>query len=219
MGVYSQSPLATTGFCAFNCVVRRVFWSARQIPNIISAIRILLVAPIAVALANHQLATTIVLFGVAALSDAADGFLAKRYGWQSDLGAILDPAADKLLLATVFITLAYMKLVPLWLMAAAVARDAVIVLGALLYRFWFGPLNVRPSVVSKFNTLCQAAFILAVVGREQFSFPPAWVGSVLGALVFVTVVISGIDYVLIYGRRALGPAKPRADRRAGDRRP
>jgi cardiolipin synthase len=196
-----------------------VSWSPRHIPNVISSIRILLVAPIAVALADHQLTITIALFGVAALSDAADGFLAKRYGWQSDLGAVLDPAADKLLMATVFITLAYMKLVPLWLMATAVARDVIIVLGALLYRFWFGPLNVRPSVVSKFNTLCQAAFIMAVVGREQFSVPPAWAVVVLGALVFVTVVVSGIDYVLIYGRRALGLSKPRAAMRIGDRRP
>ena len=192
--------------------------SLRQIPNIISAIRILLVAPIAVALANHQLVTTIVLFGVAALSDAADGFLAKRYGWQSELGAVLDPAADKLLLVTVFITLAYLKLVPLWLMAAAVARDATIVLGALFYRYWFGPLNVRPSIVSKFNTLCQTAFILAVVGREELSVRRSWVVVVLGALLFVTVAVSGIDYVLIYGRRALGLAKPRAAARAGDRR-
>jgi cardiolipin synthase len=207
------------GFCASNFVINRVSWSPRQIPNIISSIRILLVAPIAVALADHQLVTTIVLFGAAALSDAADGFLAKRYGWQSDLGAVLDPAADKLLLATVFITLAYMKLVPLWLMAAAVVRDAVIVLGALLYRFWFGPLNVRPSIVSKVNTLCQTAFILGVVGREEFSFPPAWVVVVLGALVFVTVMVSGIDYVLIYGRRAWGLAKPRAAARVGDRLP
>jgi cardiolipin synthase len=196
-----------------------VAWSPRHIPNIISAIRILLVAPLAVALAHHQLVTTIVLFGVAALSDAADGFLAKRYGWQSELGAVLDPAADKLLMVTVFITLAYMKLVPLWLMATAVARDVIIVLGALVYRYWFGPLNVRPSIASKFNTLCQAAFILAVVGREEFSIPPPWGVMVLGALVFVTVVVSGIDYVLIYSRRALGLTKPRAARRAGDRRP
>jgi cardiolipin synthase (CMP-forming) len=206
-------------FCASSCDANRVFWSPRHIPNIISAIRILLVAPIAVALADRQLVTTIVLFGAAALSDVADGFLAKRYGWQSELGAVLDPAADKLLLVTLFITLAYMKLVPLWLTAAAVARDVIIVLGALLYRYWFGPLNVRPSVVSKFNTVCQAAFILAVVGREEFSVPPAWVVLVLGALVFVTVVISGVDYILIYGRRALSLRKPRAAARAGDRRP
>jgi cardiolipin synthase len=206
-------------FCASSCDANRVFWSPRHIPNIISAIRILLVAPIAVALADRQLVTTIVLFGLAALSDVADGFLAKRFGWQSDLGAVLDPAADKLLLVTLFITLSLMKLVPLWLTAAAVARDVIIVLGALLYRYWFGPLNVRPSVVSKFNTVCQAAFILAVVGREEFSVPPAWVVLVLGALVFVTVVISGVDYILIYGRRALSLRQPRAAARAGDRRP
>jgi cardiolipin synthase (CMP-forming) len=207
------------GFCAFSCVANRVSWSPRHIPNVISAIRILLVAPIAVALAERQFVTAILLFGAAALSDAADGFLAKRFGWQSELGAVLDPAADKVLLVTVFITLAYMKLVPPWLTAVAVARDVTIVLGALLYRYWFGPLDVRPSVVSKFNTLCQAAFILAVVGREEFSMPPAWVELLLGALVFVTVVISGIDYMLIFGRRALSLTKPRAAARAGDRLP
>src|SRR5258708_20651545 len=121
------------GFCAFNCVADRVSWSPRHIPNVISAFRILLVAPIAVALADRQLVTTILLFGIAALSDAADGFLAKRYGWQSELGAVLDPAADKLLLVTVFITLAYLKLMPLWLMAVAVAPVCVSGLGWLLF--------------------------------------------------------------------------------------
>ena len=207
------------GCCAFNCSISLVSSSLRHLPNVISAIRILLVVPIAAALANHQLATTIVLFGVAALSDAADGFLAKRFGWQSELGAVLDPAADKLLLATVFITLAYLRLVPLWLMAAAVARDAIIVAGALLYKCLIGPLNIRPSIVSKLNTLCQAAFIMAVVGREEFSLPPAWVVTALGAMVFATVAVSGIDYVLIYGRRALSLSRPRAAARAGDRPP
>jgi len=170
-------------------------------------------------LANHRLSISIALFGLAALSDAADGFLAKRYGWRSELGAFLDPAADKILLVTVFITLACLKLVPLWLMAAAVTRDAIIVAGALLYRYWIGPLSVRPSFVSKFNTLCQAAYIMAVVGREELSVPPAWTVAALGALVFVTVVVSGMDYVLIYSRRALGEARPRAAARAGDRSP
>jgi cardiolipin synthase len=104
-------------------------------------------------------------------------------------------------------------------MTAAVARDAIIVLGALLYRYFIGPLNIRPSIVSKFNTLCQAAFIMAVVGRDEFSVPPQWVVTVLGALVFATVAVSGIDYVLIYGRRALNLSGPRAAARAGDRRP
>ena len=191
---------------------------ARHIPNVISAIRILLVAPIAVTLTHREFASTSVLFAVAALSDAADGFLAKRCGWQSDLGAVLDPLADKLLLATVFITLGFMRLVPLWLMAAAVARDGVIVLGALLYRYCFGTLSVRPSVVSKLNTLCQTLYILAVIGRVQLSVPPSLVVTLLGALVFVTVAVSGMDYVLIYGRRAWNFARPRSAVRAGDRR-
>jgi cardiolipin synthase len=206
------------GLSASSFDINRVSVSLRQIPNVISSIRIVLVAPIAVALAKHQLVTSIALFGVAALSDALDGFLAKRFGWQTDLGAVLDPAADKLLLATVFVVLAYLKLVPLWLMAAAVARDAIIVVGALLYRICLGPLDVRPSKLSKFNTLCQAAFISAVVGRAEFSVPPAWLVVVLGALVFVTVIVSGIDYVLIYGRRALNQTQPRSAR-AGERHP
>jgi cardiolipin synthase len=207
------------GLSASSFVTSRVSLPQRQIPNVISAIRIVLVAPIAVALATHQLVTSIVLFAVAAVSDAADGFLAKRYGWQTELGAVLDPAADKLLLATVFVVLAYLKLVPLWLMAAAVARDAIIVVGALFYRICLGPLDVRPSKLSKFNTLCQAAFILTVVGRAEFSVPPAWTVVLLGALVFVTVTVSGIDYVLIYGRRALNLTTPRVAARAGERRP
>jgi cardiolipin synthase (CMP-forming) len=215
------------GFSAFHCVINPVSGSLRQIPNLISSIRILLVVPIAVALLNHRLAATIALFGVAALSDAADGFLAKRFGWQSELGAVLDPAADKLLLATVFVSLAYLRLIPLWLMIAAVARDGIIVSGALLYRFCLGPLAMRPSAVSKFNTLCQVAFVMAVIGKEEFSLPPGGVVLVLGALVFVTTVVSGIDYVLIYGRRAWsrtrGPAAAngaahRGAARSGDRR-
>lgn len=210
------------GFSAFHFVINPVSGSLRQIPNIISSIRILLVVPIAAALMSHRLPATIALFAVAALSDAADGFLAKRFGWQSELGAVLDPAADKLLLATVFVTLAYLRLIPLWLMVAAVARDGIIVLGALLYRLYLGPLAMRPSVISKFNTLCQVAFIMAVIGKEEFSLPSGWVVVVLGALVFVTTVVSGIDYVLIYGRRAWSQTQPQAAEngavRIGDRR-
>ena len=178
----------------------------RHIPNIISVIRILLVVPIAIALAHQRLALSIVLFAVAALSDAADGFLAKRFNWQSELGAVLDPIADKALLATVFVTLSLMKLVPLWLMVAAVARDVIIVSGAAAYRILIGPLTAHPSLISKINTVCQAGFILVVVSRAKFSLPPEWVITWLGALVFATVAVSGIDYVLVYGRRAAAAA-------------
>ncbi len=168
--------------------------------------------PIALALLRGEFLVTVGLFFAAAVSDAADGFLAKRFGWGSTLGGILDPAADKLLLATVFVVLAVLHLVPAWLMVAAVARDVVIVLGAIAYRLCVGPVAARPSVISKLNTLCQALYILCVMAREQFSQPPAWVVLALGSLTFVTTVISGIDYVLRYGEAALEEAN---SRRAG----
>jgi cardiolipin synthase (CMP-forming) len=174
----------------------------RHIPNIISVIRILLVVPIALALGNGRLALAIGLFGIAAVSDAADGYLAKRFGWQSELGGVLDPIADKLLLATVFVTLSFLKLVPFWLMVAAVARDVIIVCGAVAYRVLIGRLTAHPSLISKLNTLCQGAFIVAVLSEATFSLPPDWLVTWLGALVFATVMVSGIDYVLVYGKRA-----------------
>jgi cardiolipin synthase (CMP-forming) len=192
----------------------------RQIPNVITTIRILLVVPIAVALVHEQLLLTIGLFAVAAFSDLADGYLAKRFGWQSDLGSVLDPIADKLLMATVFIALAYLRLVPRWLTAAVVARDALIVGAALIYRFWVGPIRGRPSMISKLNTLCQGLFILAVMARAQFDAPAPWMVTALGASVLVTVAISGIDYARVYGPRArdLSPRR-RAAATAADRPP
>ncbi|NNM60997.1 MAG: CDP-alcohol phosphatidyltransferase family protein [Steroidobacteraceae bacterium] len=161
-----------------------------------------MIAPIAVALLHRNWPVAIAMFGIAALSDGADGFLAKRFGWQSNIGALLDPAADKLLVACVFVVLAVGGSVPLWLMAAALGRDLVIVCGALAYRLRFGPLKVRPSLVSKINTLCQMLFLLCVVVRREIDLPPAWVETSLGALTFATISTSGLDYVITYGCRA-----------------
>ena len=144
----------------------------RQIPNLITALRILLIAPIAVTLLHHQLLTRSACSRRRRIGSSRR-FLAKRFGWQSALGGVLDPAADKLLLATLFVVLAVLHLVPLWLMAAALARDLIIVLGALAYRLllWVRSRLDRPAV-SKFNTLCQGLFILASSRRQQFSNPP-----------------------------------------------
>jgi len=181
----------------------------RQIPNLITAFRILLIAPIVVALLHHEQLIALGLFFLAAASDLVDGFIAKRFGWQSAVGGVLDPAADKLLLATSFVVLAVMGLVPLWLMATAVARDLIIVGGAVAYRLWLGPVEAQPSNLSKLNTLCQAVFIVCVIARQQFSQPDAWAIVTLGALTFLTTAVSGIDYVLRYGKAALEESRSR----------
>jgi cardiolipin synthase (CMP-forming) len=175
----------------------------RQIPNLLTVLRIILIAPIVAALLHHQLLTALGLFTLAAFSDLLDGFLARRFGWRSAVGSVLDPAADKLLLAALFVVLAVLHLVPLWLMATALARDLIIVLGALAYRLLLGAIEARPTGVSKFNTLCQGLFIGCVIARQEFGIPAPWAIVALGALTFLTIAVSGIDYVLRYGRAAL----------------
>jgi cardiolipin synthase len=177
--------------------------SLRQLPNLISLVRILLIPPITLALVHDDLSMTLGLFAVAAVSDGADGLLAKRFGWQTELGAILDPAADKLLLTTVFVTLALLGAIPLWLMAAAIARDLIIVLGAITYRLYCGPLQIRPSVISKLNTVGQLLFVASVIAERRFAVPPAWLVTALGAGVLLTIVISGLDYVLTFAQRGM----------------
>lgn len=180
------------------------------LPNAICVLRMVLVIPIAWALVNEQPLLTLVLFAVAAASDGLDGFLAKRFGWTSELGKLLDPLADKLLLVTVFIVLAIVGLAPAWLAAAAVARDVIIGLGAWAYRHWFGPIGGQPTLISKLNTALQLLFILAVVARAAAVDVPDAAVVLLGALMFVTTVVSGCDYVLTYSRKAATAGRRRA---------
>ncbi|MEY4762868.1 MAG: hypothetical protein RLZZ200_2724 [Pseudomonadota bacterium] len=175
----------------------------RHIPNLICLLRIVLILPLVIAMREGQQERIIVLFSIAAVSDGLDGYLAKRYGWTSDLGRVLDPLADKLLLVTVFITAAWLDIAPWWLTAAAVMRDLVIGLGAIIYRLWIGPLNGRPTVVSKVNTTLQLAYLLAVVIASATGFPPREVLDAMAVVLLVTILASGTDYVSRYLRRAL----------------
>ena len=110
----------------------------RHLPNLICLVRLALIWPVAAALYGGRYGLALALFVLAAISDGLDGYLAKRFNWVSEIGKILDPAADKLLLVTVFVESTWLGLVPWWVTAAAVARDVMIALGALVYRLWFG---------------------------------------------------------------------------------
>jgi cardiolipin synthase len=179
------------------------------VPNLICLLRIALTVPIVMWLAEGRYGDTLVLFAIAAVSDVLDGFLAKTFGWTSEVGKVLDPLADKLLLVSVFITLAAIGLVPVWLATIAVARDVVIGAGAAIYQWLFGPLEGRPTVPSKINTLVQLMFVIAVVWQAAFRNLPEWLVLGLGALVLVTTVVSGFDYVLTYTRKAIAVSRAR----------
>ncbi len=182
----------------------------RHLPNLICLLRMVLVWPILVSIAHADYALTLVLFFVAAMSDGLDGYLAKRFHWISELGSLLDPLADKLLLIGVFLVSTWYGLIPRWLTTIAVARDVLIMLGALTIHLGWGPLRGRPKVSSKINTLLQLLYVLAIVAHAGYGLPPAGVLDLLAWLTLVTVLISGFSYVREFTRRALPVARVEA---------
>lgn len=175
---------------------------ARDIPNLITIGRIVLVVPVTWALLDGRYALALVLFFVAGFSDALDGFLAKHYDWTSRLGALLDPLADKALLISCYAALAWNSLLPAWLLALVVLRDVVIVAGAVLYNYRVERLDAQPTLVSKLNTLLQILLVLLVIFIQATGYGNSeWVGWLVYA-VTVSIVWSGLDYVITWGRRA-----------------
>jgi cardiolipin synthase len=174
-----------------------------DIPNAICVLRILMVVPTVLALAAGRYRLALALVFVAGFSDLLDGFLAKRYDWRSRLGGILDPLADKLLLVSLFLTLAALALVPDWLAAVVIGRDLVIVAGAVAYNVLVGPVQPEPTRVSKLNTLAQLVFVVGVIAEQATGWTMRSLVTATGAAVLVTSVVSGLDYVIRWGGRAI----------------
>lgn len=176
--------------------------SLRHVPNLITAARIVLVGPIVWSLLRHEFDLAIALFLLAGASDGLDGFLAKRYGWSSRLGGILDALADKLLLVSTFVCLWWLGIFPWWLVLSVLARDLVIVIGATVYNFRIEAVQPEPSLISKLNTVLQ--ILLAAVGVIQLGFGgvPDWLLQALIWSVMGTILLSGAGYVREWSRRA-----------------
>jgi cardiolipin synthase len=174
----------------------------RHLPNIICLVRLLLIWPVVSALHSGRVLTALGVFGVAAVSDGLDGYLAKRFNWTSELGRFLDPLADKLLLMAVFIEAAWLGLIPWWLTAAVVARDVLIGLGALTYRFWFGPLHGRPTRISKVNTAAQLVYLMLMMLNAAVQVPPREVLDACALVTLATTAVSGLHYVVTFTSRA-----------------
>jgi cardiolipin synthase len=174
----------------------------RWVPNAICVVRMLLVAPLVWLLLRQNYAAALAVLVVAGLSDGLDGYLAKKFDWRTRLGGLLDPAADKLLLVSLFCALTYLGLVPLALTVIVIGRDVLIVLGALTYQLLIAPVEGEPASISKLNTACQLAFVFFTITNAAFELPPRISLLVLGAAVVFTSLVSGLDYVLRWSRRA-----------------
>ncbi len=169
----------------------------RHIPNLICIFRLLLAPVIVTMLARGHYGQALLLLGVAALSDWLDGYLAKRWKLDSYLGSILDPMADKVLIASVYVTLAALSHIPAWLAVVVIVRDLVIVVGWQTFRLFRGELRPRPSRVSRLNTFVQIWLGVAVIAAEAFGgfLPALWI-QIGGALALLLAVLSGVHYVL-----------------------
>ena len=172
------------------------------VPNFLTLARLVLVPVVAYFLVGQDYEIALPIFLVAALTDLADGYIARRFKLTSRLGAALDPIADKLSMLVTTVVLAWLGLMPIWLAVAIVARDVVIVVGALAYRVAIGPLEVAPTWLSKINTFLEFAVLLLVMaGAAQWIDVDAWMPAVF-LVVFATVIASGAQYVWLWGRKA-----------------
>ncbi|HVP83514.1 MAG TPA: CDP-alcohol phosphatidyltransferase family protein [Rhizomicrobium sp.] len=131
----------------------------RQIPNLLTALRLACAPITALLLLDHAYPAALAVFAFAGITDALDGFLAKRYGLDTRVGAWLDPAADKLLMLASFLALTYVAAAPPWLTLLVLARDAAIVLAVLLAKSMGWPLRVQPQLLGKISTAVQVGYV------------------------------------------------------------
>jgi cardiolipin synthase len=171
-----------------------------SIPNIITLGRILLVPIIVWAIASNQMEIAFAIFVVAGVSDAVDGFLAKRFNMSSELGALLDPLADKALLVSIYVALGIWGAVPRWIVILVVSRDIMIV-GAVIVSWVFGkPIPMKPLMVSKLNTFAQVAFAALVLAALGFGFKPSPYEVILMVIVAVLTLLSVSFYLVEWVR-------------------
>lgn len=154
-------------------------------PNALTLLRLVLVPVVVWLMATNETGWAFAVFVVAGLTDAVDGYIAKRYGLETELGAYLDPLADKLLIVCIFIGLGLAGSLPLWLVVAVVARDVMIVAAIVLSALLGRPVAIKPLIVGKANTVAQIVLAAVVLADEAFSLG-------LATLRFVLVWVTGV---------------------------
>jgi cardiolipin synthase len=159
-----------------------------SIPNLITLARILSVPVMVWAIVTGWMLAAFLLFLAAGVSDAVDGYLAKRFGMTSDLGAYLDPLADKALIVTIYVTLGISGNIPLWLVILVVSRDVMIVAAVLLSWVVDKPVPMKPLLVSKLNTVAQILFAGVVLGSLGLGFvADRLIAVLMGAVTLLTL--------------------------------
>lgn len=176
-----------------------------NLPNLLTLARILLVPVVVWLLVSGLYMAAFWLFVLAGITDGVDGYLARRWNQRTELGAYLDPLADKALLVSIYITLGFVGEMPRWLVIAVVFRDLLIV-GAFLLSWVIGrPMQVAPLFVSKANTVAQIVFAAVVLGSKGYALDLVGIEQILGIAVAALTVLSTAAYLAAWMRHMTRP--------------
>jgi cardiolipin synthase len=179
-----------------------------NLPNLITLTRLMSVPLMIWLIVGEQYGVAFWVFIAAGVSDALDGFIAKRFDCRTRLGALLDPAADKALLSSVFVALGAAERLPLWLVILVVFRDVTIIGGFVLFQNLAVPRKFDPLYISKINTAAQIALVAYVLARLGLGFPDGEVTPVLVWIAALTTVLSGLSYLVRWARIFSGAEQP-----------
>jgi len=165
------------------------------VANMITVLRVILVPIFVIYMINGRPLASLVIFSIATISDAVDGCIARVLHQKSNLGAHLDPLADKILLSTAYIILAIFEMIPAWLTVVIISRDVIILLGVLVFYLTHYPVNIHPSILSKATTCIQLATVLIVLSSSYIDLPlfnpyMFWLAGLL-------TIASGLQYIRI----------------------
>lgn len=172
-----------------------------SLPNMVTFARLLSVPLTIWLMLDGNMTLAFWVFIAAGVSDAIDGFLAKRFDARTELGAYLDPLADKTLLVATYLTLGWLGHLPSWLVILVVFRDLMIVGGALVVHALTQSFKSRPMLISKANTALQIALVTFVLARLGLGFDDYGVSRILAIAVGATTVLSGGAYLVHWARR------------------
>lgn len=181
----------------------------RYLPNALTTLRLILALPLGALILQQEFAWALGVGFLAGLTDALDGYFARRLGVFSNFGAALDPIADKVLITVSFLTVAEVGLVPWYLAILVIARDLVIVAGAVCYHFLIAPIEFAATTLSKANMVVQIAFCVLVLSAALLPAIPAEAIFAAIVIVIAMAVISGMDYVLTWSSKARHNYDPR----------
>lgn len=180
----------------------------RNIPNLLTGLRVA-AAPALVALLYRGLdSAALSVFVFAGLTDAADGYLAKRFNLMTRFGRYLDPAADKLLMLASFLTLTVLGFTPVWLTALVILRDLAIVLGIGLAHRWALPVRATPSFLGKVSTAVQVIYVGLMLVMLTFNIDAPWLSNFAALAVATFTLASGLGYAQIWFRAATHRRRP-----------